>query len=556
MHEIAQLMVNRITSGLARKSVTKCSEWAERYRVMGGDTFPGLWRFIHFPWLRDMHDSDAEMNIGQKAAQLGFTEAVLNRTLFNIDIKNLDCLYILPSWKPDASDFSAARFNPAIELSPHLKDLFSNVSNIGHKRAGTANLYIRGSKSRSQLKSIPVSQIVIDEKDEMPPTHVPLAFERQSGQAHREIWQISTPTYPEYGINADFLQSSQNHYFFKCPKCSRSTELTFPECIVVTATKLTDPTLVESHIICKECKNILPHEDKINWLCGPEGRNSFWVESYAQRSIKGWYVNQLYSPVLPPYKIAESILKAQLDPAEDQELHNSKMGLPHIVKGAGVTDAQIKSTIKDYRMMSDYSGSRVVTMGVDVGWPIIHVEIDEWILPDHAVNDLNLSSTPRVIFMGEVPNFDDLIDLFYNFNVHFGVIDSQPERRLALEFANKIYGRIRCCSYEVGIEGKTMHLDSVEPRVKVDRTSWLDLSLGRFKRKDGIFLPCDTTEDYKRHIKAQIRVYKKDKNGNQTGHYITPVGEDHYGHARNYAEIALPLAASQGKVIDITTPVL
>jgi hypothetical protein len=232
------------------------------------------------------------------------------------------------------------------------------------------------------------------------------------------------------------------------------------------------------------------------------------------------------------------------------------MGLPHIVKGAGVTDAQIKSTIKDYRMMSDYSGSRVVTMGVDVGWPIIHVEIDEWILPDHAVNDLNLSSTPRVIFMGEVPNFDDLIDLFYNFNVHFGVIDSQPERRLALEFANKIYGRIRCCSYEVGIEGKTMHLDSVEPRVKVDRTSWLDLSLGRFKRKDGIFLPCDTTEDYKRHIKAQIRVYKKDKNGNQTGHYITPVGEDHYGHARNYAEIALPLAASQGKVIDITTPVL
>jgi len=108
----------------------------------------------------------------------------------------------------------------------------------------------------------------------------------------------------------------------------------------------------------------------------------------------------------------------------------------------------------------------------------------------------------------------------------------------------------------MGIEGKTIHLDSVEPRLKVDRTSWLDLSLGRFKRKDGIFIPADYPEEYKSHLKAQIRVYQKDKNGNQTGRYITPVGEDHYGHARNYAEIALPLAASQGKVIDITSPIL
>ena len=101
-----------------------------------------------------------------------------------------------------------------------------------------------------------------------------------------------------------------------------------------------------------------------------------------------------------------------------------------------------------------------------------------------------------------------------------------------------------------------IHLLKDEPRLKVDRTSWLDLSLGRFKRKDGIFLPSDTPPDYRKHIKAQIRVYQKDKNGNQVGRYITPIGEDHFGHARNYAEIALPLAASQGKVVDITTKVL
>jgi hypothetical protein len=556
MHDLKQLIIDRITSGLARKSITKCSEWAERYRKLEIETEDGSkqirpWSFKRHPWLREMHDSDAEMNIGQKAAQMGYTETVLNRTLYTLDIKNRDCLYILPSWKPDASDFSAARFNPAIEMSPHLAEGFSDVSNIGHKRWGTANLYIRGAKSRSQLKSIPVSQIVIDEKDEMPPKHVPLAFERQSGQAHREVWQISTPTYPEYGINGDFIHSSQNHFFFRCPSCSRMTELIFPDCLVVTAELITDPALKESHIICKECQAILPHETKEFWLADNE-----WVETYLQRDVKGWYVNQLYSPVLEPYKIAQSVIKARLDPAEDQELHNSKMGIPHIVKGAGVTDLEITARIKPYRMMSSYDSNRVVTMGIDVGWPVCHVEIDEWMLPSSGAVDINLASTPRVIFLDEILGFEELRRIFFAFKVHFAVIDSQPERRMALEFANSIYGKVRCCSYEMGIEGKSIHLLDNEPRLKVDRTSWLDLSLGRFKRENGIYLPSDMPEDYRKHIKAQIRVYQKDKNGNQTGRYITPVGEDHYGHARNYAEIALPLAASQGKVIDIKSSIL
>ena len=436
MHPIKQLLINKISSGLARKSITRCSEWAEHYRKLeievrgeGKKTRP--WSFRRYPWLRDMHDSDAEMNIGQKAAQLGYTEAVLNRTLFTIDIKNRDCLYVLPSWKPDASDFSEARFNHSIELSEHLSEMFSDVSNIGHKRAGTANLYIRGAKSRSQLKSIPVSQIVIDEKDEMPQDHVPLAFERMSGQMHREVWQISTPTYPEYGINKDFLTSSQNHFFFRCPHCSRSSVLIFPDCLVITGESLTDPTLKESHIICKECKTKLDHETKEYWLL-----DGFWIESFEQRDVKGWYVNQLYSPTLPPAEIAKTVIKAQLDPAEDQELHNSKMGVPHVVKGAGVTDQQLDECIKSYRMMSSYNGNRIVTMGIDVGWPMCHVEIDEWLLPNTGVVDINLASVPRVIFLETIHGFDDLRRLFSEFRVHFAVIDSQPERRMALEFAN------------------------------------------------------------------------------------------------------------------------
>lgn len=542
-HPIAALIARKLAEGLSRRAISRCSDWAIKYRVLSD----GPWNFKKFPWLREMSDSDAEMNIGQKAAQLGFTENVLNRTLFNMDMRGLDCLYVLPSSKPDATDFSSARFSPAIELSPHLSDLFQDVSNVGHKRAGTANLYIRGSHARSQLKSIPVNQIVIDEKDEMTQENVPLAFERMSGQAIRECWQISTPTHVEYGINADFVQSSQNHFHFKCPSCNRFTELEFPGCLVVTAEAVTDVTLKESYIKCLLCQNKLPHETKTEWL--GEGK---WIESISQRDWKGWYVNQLYSIELPPWKLAETAIKAQTDPASEQEYWNSKGGLPHEVKGAGVTDDDIIACIGDYRTRSFYDGNRITTMGVDVGYPALHYEIDEWILPPEGVPivDINQLSRCRMIAYGTVPEFDLLTVLIELFKINFTVIDSQPERRAALTFANKHYGRVRLCTYEQGITGKSIHVDHTEPRVKVDRTSWLDMSLGRFKSHQ-MGIPADTNEEYKRHIKAQVRVYEKDRSGNPTGRYITPSGQDHYGHARNYSEIALPLALEHQSPVNI-----
>ncbi len=76
----------------------------------------------------------------------------------------------------------------------------------------------------------------------------------------------------------------------------------------------------------------------------------------------------------------------------------------------------------------------------------------------------------------------------------------------------------------------------------VDRTSWLDLSLGRIKR-GAHHLPADTSLEYKDHVKAPVRIYRTDKNGNPVGSYVTGSEADHFAHARNYAEIALPVAA-------------
>lgn len=535
-------MAERIASGLRRKTVNVCSRWAMEYRVMPS----GPWKFDRHPWLREMHDSQAEMNVGQKAAQMGFTEWALNKTLHKIDVEGVTCLYILPS-ESDASDFSAARFDPALEASEHLRKLFSDVANVGLKRAGQASLYIRGSRSRSKLKSIPCGFITFDEVDEMSQENIPLAMERGSGQDSLQILMLSTPTLDDTGINTYYKNSTQEHFFFKCPHCSRLTELTWPECLVVTADSITDRSIENSHLICKECSGVLPHETKPEWLS--TGR---YVPEHSDRPVRGFTINQMYScaNAVRPSALAVAALKAELDPTEATEWYNSKLGRTYEAPGARVTDTDIERCIRTYAS-GPQGRSYIRTMGVDVG-KHLHYEIDEWYLPQQKTPGLEINDEARchVLQVGTVTDFGDLDKLMRQFSINGCVVDRQPETREAYKFACRFWGVILLCMYGRGIYGKQVQLGTEEERtITVDRTSWLDLSLGRF-RNGTIELPCDIPSAYRRHIKEPVRVYTKDKDGNPVGRYENK-SDDHFAHARNYAELALKVAMSVGQSHDI-----
>lgn len=554
MHDLAAFFSERIAEGLRRKRATTASMWAETFRVTG-KPIPGPWRFTYHPWLRAMHDSTNELNVGQKSAQMGYTETVLNLTFFNIDVKQVDCLYVLPNSKPDAHDFSAARFDPALELSPHLSKVFSDVKNVGHKRAGSANLYIRGSRGRSGLKSVPVGFLVLDEVDEMMKENIPLATERQSGQFDKQTWMISTPTIEDKGINVYFKESSENHYQFKCPHCSRFTELIYPDCLIITAERLNDPRISETHLVCKECKVKLEHKDKRHFL-----QNGLWVPSKEVYKGEGWYINQMYSSTVSPVELGESVLKAEVDRGHEQELFNSKLGLPHVPDGSQLTDKMMDDCISDYIQGSSPHLGHLKTMGCDIGLTRMHFWIDQWFLPPPGSvpgNDLNIVSQARLLLAGTVHTFAQLSDLMTLWGIDFAVLDSQPERRAGLEFCNKHWGRAKLCQYPNGISGKSIHVHKEqELLVSVDRTSWLDLSLGRVRRgKPYMFLPKDIPHDAREHLKALVRIIKFDDQGNPFAIYTKKDSvDDHYAHARNYSEIALQLAAEIGHGRNIKSP--
>ncbi len=546
MHQLLSVLSERISAGLKHKTLTTCSKWAEQYRVMG-QPYPGKWNFDHHPWTREMHDCTDELIIGQKAAQMGYTEVALNKTFYNIDVNGYSCLYILPAAKPDASDFSSARFDPALEMSKHLEDMFSDVKNVHHKRAGNANLFIRGSRSRSQLKSIPVAFIVFDELDEMDQKNLSLADERQSGQLNVQSLKISTPTIEGKGISSEFERSTQENFFFKCPQCNKLTQLIFPECLVITSDDPNSKDILNTHIICKECKVLLPHEDKIHFL-----RNGIWVPKRTDRLSRGFHVNQLYSMQVEPYKLAQLFLKAQHNPTDEQEFYNSKLGETHTVKGAQVTDQELEACMGSHEQVYKAPDNALTTMGVDVGSKYLHIEIDQWFFDNNEAADINLSAKAKLLLETKITEFEQLDEFMHLFNIRFCVIDAQPERRKSLEFAQRWNGRVKVCFYPNGINGKNIKINpDTEHTISVDRTSWLDLSLGRFRRA-AIILPMNISLEYKEHIKALARIYSKDSSGNPIGKYDKADSkDDHFAHSRTYSEIALPLGISLERSYDI-----
>jgi hypothetical protein len=523
-----------------------------------GSPFVGPYSFARHPWCKEIHDSQAAWTIAMKAAQLGVTETGINRAFFTLDKLRRDVLYVLPTTL-NASDFSKARFATALKLSPYLKDLFVDTNTVGLKSTGQNVLYIRGSRGDSNLKSIPVSELVLDEMDEMDNHAVWLALERLSGQVQKHILAISTPTVPKYGVHKLYLTSTQEHFYFRCPHCSRWTELVWPDCVEIIGESVNDPRCKESFLKCKECKHKLDHKAKPDFLAG--GQWQVTEPNVSAEESRGFYINQLYSSTVTPGELVIAYHRGLGDEAANTEFHCSKLGVPFIGEGAQITDAMIEAALRGHTTQDvrpATGGRRLITMGVDQG-NTGYISVVEWLFDRHPGDDINAAAIGKLLWFGEFPGVNDagwcyLDELMREWQVLACVVDADPFTNDARRFAKKFHGYVWLTRYRRGQTAKEVAISEEEtgaPFATVDRTNWLDCTLGRFKTNPTrIHLPRDVSMEYRDHLKNLVRTYKKDDTGNPAAEYVN-TGADHFAHSLCYSDIGLSLAATTSGSEDI-----
>jgi len=128
---------------------------------------------------------------------------------------------------------------------------------------------------------------------------------------------ISTPTVPKYGIHKLYLTSTQEHFYFQCPCCSRWTELTWPDCVEIIGESVNDPRCKESFLKCKECKHKLEHADKPLFLAGGQWKAT--ESNVSPEESRGFYINQLYSSTVTPGELVTAYHRGLGDEAANTE---------------------------------------------------------------------------------------------------------------------------------------------------------------------------------------------------------------------------------------------
>lgn len=558
--DLMQELKMTIADGLQNQSLTNCLRWAAHRRIMTGD-FEGPYSAKHHPWVKEMHNSKAPFNYSMKGAQLGITEILVNLAFYTIDMLRRDVLYVLPTSR-NASDFSKARFNAALKNSPYLKSIFTDTNSIELKQAGSNTLYIRGSRGDANLKSVPVSVLLLDEVDEMSQRAIQLALERLSGNLRKTVWGISTPTVPNFGIHRLFKDSTQEQFVFKCPCCSRLTRLVWPDCVEIIGEGVHDQRCKESFLKCKECGGKLEQQAKPEWL----GKAKWEVSNQnGNPDIRGFAINQLYSYTVTPGELVVAHFRGYGDESANVEFHNSKLGKPFIGDGAKITEDDVQACIGSHSKEDarPISGDRIITMGVDQGkWN--YVEVTEWFFDQYA-NDLNVAAKAKVLYHTKFheEDWNYLDEIMIEWQIRACMIDADPQIMEARRFARRFPGYVWLCRFRRGVTAKEISVNDegdFAPIATVDRSNWFSAALGRFRAPRRIILPQDVSMEYQEHIQSPVRTYvkegsvedkRKQQSDNTVARYIS-TGPDHYALARVYSEIALPFAASltQGEDIE------
>ena len=532
--KFAQLIADR----LINNSLVTCSRWAE-HKIWTPEPHFGPLSFEKFPWQKDIIDCQEPQVTVQKCSQSGFSVAGLIKTLFMVDQVRTDVLYVLPTANL-AGDFAKARLDQMVAISPELANLFVGTNNVGLKTTShRSNIFIRGSVAESGLVSLPVGTAVVDEWDRCNQNALALVHKRMSAYVNKHLFVLSTPTLPEHGINVQYLLGTQEQFVFPCIGCGRIIQLIWPDNIEICGESSTDPDCHLSYLKCDKCGVKLPHETKTEWLS-----KASWEAMAVAHGHRSFHLNQMYAWAMTPGELVVDYFKGESSEAAKVEFTNQILGKPHLIDGARVTDTIIDSCLGSHKTDDPRpeDSSRMIVMGVDIGM-YLDIAIAEYLYDQDPGYEPYIHSTCKLLTTLRLPgsDFDVLDRVMAEWQVQYACLDFQPETVLAKAFCRRFYGYSAVVQYRrgtVGNEIKEVMDDNKVPTLTVDRTSFLDMSLGRL-HKQKIILPSNISPVFRDHVKALARTYELDEFGRPRAVYVTLNNRsDHLAHALTLTEVA------------------
>lgn len=557
----AEAFYNRVANAVDRSaSLGYLSEWMCKHTYLDGNPF-SFKNHEYQPHIVD--DPHSRKNI-KKCSQVGLSELSVRITLAFLGVsRSKRAIYTLPTSR-FASKFSKDRFDPVIEESPFLSNSrIKSADSAEMKRLGSSTLYLNGTFGQSSAISIPAHLLVHDEID-FSDDSVVATYQSRLRHAEEDeygfkgiTYRFSTPTVKGFGISDHFDRSTQNYYFVKCSKCNHRGAPDFFRDVVLpgydgdmakfSKSDAENPyyNLSEAYLACPKCGHNLEQD-----LKDPTRRE--WVSLNPSAREAGWQVSPFD---VPHYNSIPSLLLQASTYKRIGDWHNFTLGLEYEdADNTFLSDPFTKGHATTWTPPS--VGAYGTFAGVDVG-KITHLVIGK-----------EVDGRPHIIFAEKIKmdqGLESNLNLAMKINERmeqFGVlklvIDAMPDYSTALALVGLGFpGQVYANYYQQSPpKNKLTNLVIKEEESVVSsyKTGVLDdfcklhngFGIAYAQHPEIIGDGERGSVATKNSVLGQMRNLKKIVNAEAAtseeakGVWIK-TGPDHYGHAMNYAMIAMEL---------------
>ncbi len=403
--------------------------WAVSRVVLPNRT--GQWDFSERKWQINILEDTFPRICSEKSAQVGLTTIFICKALWFMDYRSVRVIWTLPR-QDDVSEFVQTTFTPLMSKSPAL------IKHVGRGQGDPKSVritkyrdsYIYFQESSVEPRMTPADLLAQDEIDRSNPDYLDSYVGRLEDSPYKVHYRFSTPTIPNFGIDAIFHnESDQRYWMVKCSHCNHFQNLKWDANLMMDADG-------QPYYGCEKCRGILSPDEIINGeyvAMSPE----------KTKDVHGYHVTGMMMPISKPpaYMFQRSqnmILK---------NFYNILLGETFEASSLRFDSGTILSNVFDpdeapYDRQSSAKGATY--MGVDQkGRGDLHVVIAQ-VTPNNATGKEVL----RIIHAEEIGHragrdtWKRLHELMRLYNIRFCVHDATPNLHPAGAFRERHIGKV------------------------------------------------------------------------------------------------------------------
>jgi|TARA_Y100000310_G_scaffold343135_2_gene449399 phage terminase large subunit GpA-like protein len=411
-------------------------EWAEKSVVLSERITEqaGPYSIRLYPYVREVLEAVSDPEVQRVSlcwgSQTSKTTTFYVMLGYTIDQRPRPILWVFPN-EQLVRVFSSDRWLPFCResevISRHLPrysegQVDTDLITLKKQEFDSCTMNLVGAGSSANIRSFPISILVLDEIDVIDEQTRRECLDRVKGRTDYKIFQSSTPVNEHGGIWQEFNEGDKRRFFVTCPNCEAKItfrwkndegdlNVTWDEGANLEGGNYELSVVQETaRYICENCSGEITDSDKLKMVQAGE-----WIAGNpnAAKGTRSYHLNSLYSPMITFGRMAVEYLNAKETVDGLRAFTLGWLAEPYKPDQGLVDPAEFKALEVESNERGDILGDyRIISVDVQRTYFV-------WI-----VRGFDKEGTSYLIDNGISQVFEDFEAIIDRYEVHKGIIDT------------------------------------------------------------------------------------------------------------------------------------